>query len=127
MIIFLAKIKVIDYHARLIERFGGSHGLRDEGALESALAAAPNRRHYGDADVVRCAATYAYHLSQAHAFIDGNKRIAAAIMELSLNINQASLQASDDEVENLILGIAAGRITRDEVERTLSQWVVIAN
>ncbi len=60
-------------------------------------------------------------------FIDGNKRIAAAIMELFLNINQASLQASDDEVENLILGVAASRITRDEAERILSEWVVIAN
>jgi death-on-curing protein len=125
--IFLRKAKVIEYHARLIERFGGLHGLRDEGALESALAAAPNRHHYEDAEIVKCAATYAYHLSEAHAFIDGNKRIAAAIMELLLNINQAVLQASDDEIENLILGIAAGRITRDEAERTLSQWIVIAN
>src|SRR5262245_9652154 len=127
MTIFLPKAKVIEYQAWLIERFGGSCGLRDEGALESALAAAPNRRHYEGVDVVKCAATYAYHLSQAHAFIDGNKRIAAAIMELFLNINEASLRASDAEVENLILGIAAGRITRDEAERILSQRVVIAN
>jgi death on curing protein len=126
-VIFLAKTKVIEYHARLIERFGGSQELRDEGALESALAAAPNRRHYEDANIVKCAATYAYHLSQAHAFIDGNKRIAAAIMELFLNINQASLQASDDEVENLILGIAAGQITRDDAESVLTQRVVTAN
>jgi prophage maintenance system killer protein len=48
-------------------------------------------------------------------------------MELFLNINQSSLQASDAEVENLILGVAAGRITRDEAERILSQRVVIAN
>ena len=125
--IFLAKAKVIEYHARLIERFGGSYGLRDEGAIESAVAAAPNRRHYEDSDVVKCAATYAYHLSQAHAFIDGNKRIAAAIMELFFNINQAALEASDDDIETLILGIAASRITRDEAERILSQWVVVAN
>jgi death on curing protein len=126
-VIFLAKAKIIEYHARLIERFGGSYGLRDEGAIESAVAAAPNRRHYEDADIVKCAATYAYHLSQAHAFIDGNKRIAAAIMELFFNINQATLEASDDEIETLILGIAASRITRDETERILSQWVVFAN
>jgi len=48
-------------------------------------------------------------------------------MELFLNINLAELQASDSEVVNLILGIAAGRIARDEVERILSRWVVIAN
>jgi death on curing protein len=44
--IFLRKTKVIEYHARLIKRFGGSHGLRDDGTLESSLAAAPNRHHY---------------------------------------------------------------------------------
>jgi death-on-curing protein len=48
----------------MIERFDGSYGLRDEEALESALAAAPNRRHHEDAGIVKCAATYAYHLSQ---------------------------------------------------------------
>jgi death-on-curing protein len=126
-VLFPKKAKVIRYHARLIERFGGSHGLRDEGALESALAAAPNRHHYEGADIVKCAATYAYHLSQAHAFIDGNKRIAAAIMEHFLEINQAILQASDEEIEELILGIAAGQTTRDDVERVLSQWVVMTN
>ena len=125
--LFLRKPKVIEYHAWLIERFGGSGELRDEGALESAVAAAPNRRHYEDADIVKCAATYVYHLSQAHAFIDGNKRIAAAIMELFLNINQVTLQASDGEMENFILGVAAGKITRDEAERILSQWVITAN
>ena len=125
--LFPGKAKVIEYHTWLIERFGGSIGLRDEGALESALAAAPNRRHYEDANIVKCAATYAYHLSQAHAFIDGNKRIAAAIMELFLNINRTILPASDDEIENLIMDIASGRITRDESERVLSRWAAPEN
>jgi Fic/DOC family len=51
-----------------------AQGLRDEALLESALTAARNRHHYEMADVVSCAATYAYHLTQAHAFLDGNKR-----------------------------------------------------
>jgi death-on-curing protein len=49
--------------------------------LESALAAAQNRHGYEGADVVSCAAAFAYHLTQAHAFIDGNKRVAAAVTE----------------------------------------------
>ena len=73
---------------------------------------------------MKCASTYAYHLSQAHAFIDGNKRIAAAIAENFLNINGASLQASDEELEAMYLDIAAGQITRDEVERLFAKWVV---
>ena len=125
--IFPRKAKVIEYHTQLIERFGGSHGLRDEGALESALAAAENRYNYEDANVIKCAATYAYHLSQAHAFIDGNKRIAAAITELFLVINDARLQASDEEMEQLFLGIAAGEINRDEVEQALAKWLASAN
>lgn len=125
--IFPEKAKVIEYHAWSIERFGGSHGLRDEGALESALAAAENRFNYEEADVATCAATYAYHLSQAHAFIDGNKRIAAAIAEHFLEINHASLQASDEELEEMYLGIAAGQISRDEVERLFAKWVVTTN
>jgi len=126
-VIFPRKAKVIEYHTQLIERFGGSHGLRDEGALESALAAAENRYNYEDANVIKCAATYAYHLSQAHAFIDGNKRIAAAITELFLVINDARLQASDEEMEQLFLGIAAGEINRDEVEQALAKWLASAN
>ena len=62
------------------------------------------------ADAVVCAATYAYHLSQAHAFLDGNKRIAAAMAELFLSINSLQLPATDIEMEALILGIAAGQI-----------------
>ncbi len=62
---------------RTITEHGGTPGLRDEGALESAIMAVQNRRCYENADCLTCAATYAYHLSQAHAFLDGNKRIAA--------------------------------------------------
>ena len=81
---------MLDIHARLIETFGGVQGLRDEGALESALVAAENREYYGNAGLATCAATYAYHLTQAHAFIDGNKRVAAAVSEIFLEINGAA-------------------------------------
>ncbi|MEP7337845.1 MAG: type II toxin-antitoxin system death-on-curing family toxin [Acidobacteriota bacterium] len=123
---FPRKKKVLEYHAWQIERFGGSHGLRDEGALESSLIAPQNRFHYEGADLATCAATYAYHLSQAHAFIDGNKRIAAAIAENFLEINGAFLRASDEELEEMYLGIAAGHLTRDEVERLFANWIVMA-
>jgi len=69
---FPDKLDVLAIHAKLISETGGSSGLRDEALLESALAAAENRHSYEAADVVSCAATYAYHLTQAHAFVDGN-------------------------------------------------------
>ena len=65
--IFPDKLDVLTIHARLISEAGGTQGLRDEGLLESALTAAKNRRQYETADVVSCAATYAFHLTQTHA------------------------------------------------------------
>jgi len=114
---------VLDFHSNLIERYGGSHGLRDQGALESALAAAQNRYLYEEADLATCAATYAYHLSQAHAFIDGNKRIAWAIAILFLEMNGIILTVPEIEAEEFCLRIAAGQIARDEVERQFAQWI----
>lgn len=114
--IFLRKQEVIDIQDRLIEEFGGSHGLRDEGALESALAAAENRAFYEEAGLAVCAATYAYHLTQAHAFIDGNKRVAAAVAEVFVELNGEQLKATNDELVDLFLRIAAGELSRDEVE-----------
>ena len=64
---FPDKLDVLTAHARIIEETGGSSGIRDENLLESALAAALNRHQYDSADLVACAATYAYHLTQAHA------------------------------------------------------------
>ena len=123
-IIFLRKEEVLEYQALLIEKYGGAHGLRDEGALNSALAAPENRHYYEQAEILVCAATYTYHLSQAHAFLDGNKRIAAAMAELFLAMNGFRLNATDDEMEALILGVAAGQISRDEIEQTFAGYAV---
>jgi death-on-curing protein len=84
--------------------------------LESALAAAENRCNYENADLSACAATYAYHLSQAHAFMDGNKRIAAAASEIFLKLNGAELAATNPQIVSLFLDMAAGRLSRDEVD-----------
>lgn len=106
-------------HALLIEETGGSAGIRDAGLLESALAAVQNRHIYEDADLGACAATYAYHLTQAHAFVDGNKRIAAAVAEAFLESNGMQLMMTDNEIVRLFLDIAAGLLSREEVERLL--------
>ena len=73
--IFPEKLDVLTVHATLIAETGGTSGLRDEALLEAALAAAKNRYRYEAADGVGCAATYAYHLTQTHAFWDGNKLV----------------------------------------------------
>ena len=116
---FPDKLDVLSAHARLIAETGGSLGLRDEGLLESALVAPVNRHSYEDAGLVECAATYAYHLTQAHAFVDGNKRVAAAVTETFLESNGSRLAMTDEEVVRLFLDVAAGLLSRDEVERLL--------
>jgi len=123
---FLTKDEVLRFHAKGIEELGGSHGLRDEGALESALLAAENRAYYEEASLAVCAATYAYHLTQAHAFIDGNKRIGAVIAELFLWFNDAQLDMTNAEIIELFLKIAASELTRDEVEQFFEQRIVMA-
>ena len=120
---FPDKLDALTVHARLISETGGTSGLRDEGLLESALAAAENRHHYEASDVAACAATYAYHLTQAHAFVDGNKRVAAAITETFLETNGSQLIMSDDDLVQLFLDIASGRLSRDQVEDLLRERV----
>jgi|ERR1043165_4175987 death-on-curing protein len=113
---FPDKFDVLTVHATLIAESGGISGLRDEGVFESALAAAENRHHYQGADALSCAATYAYHLTQAHAFFDGNKRIGAAITEAFLETNGYQLAMTNNELVDLFLAIAGSKLTRDEVE-----------
>ena len=119
--IFPEKLDVLTVHARLIAETGGTNGLRDEALLESALATANNRHHYEGADVVSCAATYAYHLTQTHAFFDGNKRVAAAITEAFLETNGFELAMTNEEVVSLFLAIASSQLSRDQVEQRLRE------
>ena len=124
MLLFLRLHEVLAIHARGIEEFGGLLGVRDAGALEAALTAAENRAYYEQATLSTCAATYAYHLTQAHAFVDGNKWVAAAAAEIFLELNGAELRATNDEIVTLFLAIAAGQVGRQEVEQWFAQRVV---
>ncbi len=65
-------------HVQSLAMFGGMAGVRDDGLVESALTAAENTWFYGGGDVCDIAAAYAFHLSQAQAYFDGNKRTAVA-------------------------------------------------
>jgi death-on-curing protein len=116
---FPDKLDVLLVHARLISETGGRGGIRDEGLLESALAAAENLHHYEAADVVCCAAAYAFHLTQTHAFIDGNKRVGAAITETFLETNGLRLMMTNDEIARLFLQIASNALSRDQIEEIL--------
>jgi death-on-curing protein len=124
--ILLRKVEVLEMHRRSLAEFGGLAGIRDEGAFESALVAVDNRVAYEQADVLACAATYAYHLTMAHAFVDGNKRVAAAAMRVFLLVNEVEIAATEDALYGLFIAIASGEMRRDGVEEWLRARVVSA-
>ena len=106
-------------HAEQIaEHGGGGDGLRDRGLFESAMARPHNQMLYGDPDAAALAAAYAYGLARNHAFIDGNKRIAAVVSETFLLLNGYRLTATDAELVVAFLELAAGNLT----ETDLADW-----
>ena len=70
-----------------------------------------------------CAATYAFHLTQTHAFFDGNKRVAAAITEAFLETNGFELPMTNEEIVALFLAIASDSLSREQVEQLLRSSV----
>lgn len=116
--------EVLAIHELIVTETGGQLGLRDRGLLESALKAAEYRHYYEQADAIACAATYAYHLCMAHAFIDGNKRVAAAVAETFLLSNGWQLGLDDAALVDMFLKIADGVLLRDAIEDAFRRYVV---
>ena len=103
-----------------IQSHGGLAGLRDEGALESALARPRNRFAYGrKPDLATLAAAYAFGLARDHPFQDGNKRIAFVTAVVFLGLNGYDLEVSDEDVVANIVALAAGRLS----EAKLAAWI----
>lgn len=98
--------------------FGGEPGVRDEGLLESALAAPQQRHAYEASDIPTLAASYAYALSRNHPFLDGNKRCSLIIAETFLGLNGWRLECVEAEAAHVALALAAGRLP----EADLTFW-----
>jgi death-on-curing protein len=120
---FLSKRFVITYQARLIDLFGGMHGLRDEALLDSALAQpeATFGGEYLHTDMWEMAAAYAFHLCSNHPFLDGNKRIAAVAMGTFLGINGRPLVVDEVELYQTIMAVADGRMDKAGLAAWLHQ------
>jgi death on curing protein len=107
-------------HYQQLSRFGGLFGVRDDGAVESALARARNQWEYAEErDIARLAAAYGYGLSRNHGYSDGNKRIGFVAMAVFLDINGWSLDAAEPEVVRIMLAVAGGTLD----EAALGDWV----
>ena len=112
---------VIDaVHFDQLREHGGLAGLRDEHTLEAALARPRQKWHYDpEADLATLAAAYAFGLATAHAFNDGNKRIALLAAVIFLELNGKDLAAEEAEVVQVMTTLAAG--TLSEVQ--LAAWL----
>lgn len=114
-------------HSESIAEHGGAEGLRDEGLFESALARPQNLFAYeGVTGMARLAASYIFGLAKNHAFVDGNKRVAFIAGGLFLRLNGWRLKAEQAEATLVILSVASGAMSEDELAEWIGRHIVQA-
>lgn len=114
--------QILMMHERIIQKTGGSQGIRDEGLLEAALAA-PFASFSGQEiykSLEEKVARLGYGIIKNHAMIDGNKRLAVHCMEMFLLINQVRLSYDLEAAEKIVLDVA----TNQASEHDLYEWVI---
>ncbi len=118
----LSLAEIVELHALVVAQSGGAGGLRDRAALESSIAQ-PFQTFGGEelyATLEEKAAALGFFLISNHPFIDGNKRIGHAPLEVTLMLNARELVADVDEQEQVVLAVAAGLMSREE----FTTWVI---
>jgi len=123
---YLSLREILELHDKIIEVSGGSRGIRDIRALESAINQPRLTFNRTDLypDILTKAAALCFFLVMNHPFVDGNKRIGHAAMETLLILNGFEIEASIDEQEKIILDLAAGRLDREEFTTWLNNHII---
>lgn len=117
---WVPRLVVEAIHLDQVREHGGLLGIRDENALESALARARQRWTYeSGSDLPRLAADYAFGIARNHPFRDGNKRVAFVAAVTFLGLNGLDLVAEEDDVVGTMLALAAGDLDEDQV----ADWI----
>ena len=127
MIRYIGLCEVLELHHKLIEQSVGLSGLRDLGLLESAIAQ-PRMTFAGQElypTLVNKAVALGFSLIMNHPFLDGNKRIGHASMEVFLVLNKKEINADIDEQEKMILALAAGEINRSFFTNWLNDHIQV--
>ena len=128
MIRFLSVDDVNRLHERTVVSQGGSPGIRDSGLLDAAVAM-PMQTFGGEylhPDVPAMAAAYHYHICQAHAYVDGNKRTAVLAALAFLTVNGVQTLPTPEELGDATLAVASGRMSKPEVTAWFARRVQIA-
>ena len=120
--VFLTAAQVEAFHALALELHGGSDGLRDRALFEGAVAQAPNVYWYGRGDLYDIAAAYCFHIAQAQAFLDGNKRtaVAAGLAFLKLNGVETGIELTMP-LYNALIEIAEHCLDREGLAQLLRE------
>lgn len=111
-------------HAEQLAEHGGAEGIRNVGALESALARPLNLAAYGQPDVAALAAAYAFGVARNHPFVDGNKRTAAVVSVGFLFLNGFSFGATEADLAVHFEALAAGELTEEEMADWFRRHIV---
>ncbi len=117
----LEQIKVA--HERQLARFGGPAGIRDEGALVSAMMRPVNRWQYEQADLPELAAAYAFGLARNHPFVDGNKRTAYLAGDTFLRLNGQRFTGDPLELARQIEAVLTRQGSLEEAEAAFVEWL----
>ena len=112
---FLSRAQVDKWHRFSLSKYGGSDGLRSESGLESALNAPINDFYYREADLFEIAAAYAFHIAQAQAYLDGNKRTGVAAALAFLQINGISTDRDAFSLYEALVAVGERRMTKPEL------------
>ncbi|MGH7995060.1 MAG: type II toxin-antitoxin system death-on-curing family toxin [Candidatus Acidiferrales bacterium] len=116
---FLDIPQVENLHRISLERHGGQDGVRDRAAFESAVMQPRNAWYYGQGDLFDVAAAYAFHLAEAQAFLDGNKRTGMSAALVFLEGNKVPVPEATNELYDAMIAIAARRIGKPELAAVL--------
>ena len=116
--LWLALDIALAIHDRQLSEHGGLSGVRDQGMLESALARPVNQWAYGEDDLARLAAAYAFGVARNHPFGDGNKRTAWVLARLFLKANGVEIRFAPQDAIDTVLALAAGALSEEE----LADW-----
>ncbi|MCK4623959.1 MAG: type II toxin-antitoxin system death-on-curing family toxin [Phycisphaerae bacterium] len=124
--IFLTVEQVIALNLRAIRKDGGVHGVLNRNLLLSATAMprVTFDGRYLHESVAAMAGAYLFHVCQAHAFCDGNKRTAVLAAVVFLDLNAYGIEVGDDEFEELVLGVAGHAINKDHVMEFFEKHVL---
>ena len=121
---WLSRTSIEIIHREQLAEHGGLQGLKDENALEAALARPLHKAAYGEEDALRLASAYLYGIARNHPFSDGNKRTAFLAAYTFLFINGHEIHAEQADVIAFVLDVAAGNIDEDGVYLFLRDHVV---